>query len=86
MTSEGAACSVISALDDGNSHVCGRNFDWDGSVPIIVKCVPKDGCASIATCDFKNITGSAETVPDNFAYKMLAIAAMMTGGEDCETA
>lgn len=76
VTSEGPACSVISALDDGNSHVWGRNFDWDGSVPIIVKCVPKDGYASIATCDFKNITGSAETVPDNFAYKMLAIAAI----------
>lgn len=76
VTNEGPACSVISAMDGKNGHVWGRNFDWDGSVPIIVKCVPEDGYASIATCDFKNITGSAETAPDNFINKMLAIAAL----------
>lgn len=76
VTNEGPSCSVISALDDKNCHVWGRNFDWDGSVPIIVRCVPKDGYASIATCDFKNITGSTEIVPDNFVHKMLAIAAL----------
>ena len=76
VTNEGPSCSVISALDDKNCHVWGRNFDWDGSVPIIVKCVPKDGYASVATCDFKNITGSTETVPDHFINKMLAIAAL----------
>ncbi len=76
VTNEGPSCSVVSALDDKNGHVWGRNFDWDGSVPIIVKCVPKDGYASISTCDFKNITGSAETLPDDFINKMLAIAAL----------
>lgn len=76
VTNEGPACSVISALDGAGSHVWGRNFDWDGSVPIIVKCTPKDGYASVSTCDFKNITDSAEIVPEQFAYKMLAIAAL----------
>ena len=76
VTNEGPSCSVISALDDKDCHVWGRNFDWDASVPIIVKCVPKGGYASIATCDFKNITGSARTVPDNLTNKMLAIAAL----------
>lgn len=76
VTNEGPACSVISALDDNSCHVWGRNFDWDGSVPIIVKCVPKVGYASIATCDFKNVTGSAEKVPNDFINKMLAIAAI----------
>lgn len=76
VTNEGPACSVISGTDDNNRHVWGRNFDWDGAVPIIVKCVPEDGYASIATCDFKNVTGSAETVPDNFIDKMLAISAL----------
>ena len=71
-----SACSVISALDGAGSHVWGRNFDWDGSVPIIVKCTPKDGYASVSTCDYKNITDSAEIVPEQFAYKMLAIAAL----------
>ncbi|MDE7324659.1 MAG: linear amide C-N hydrolase [Lachnospiraceae bacterium] len=76
VTNEGSACSVISALDSENSHVWGRNFDWDGSVPIIVKCVPKKGYASISTCDFKNITNSPDAAPDNFINKMLAIAAV----------
>lgn len=76
VTNEGPACSVISGTDDNNRHVWGRNFDWDGAVPIIVKCVPEDGYASIATCDFKNVTGSVETVPDNLIDKMLAIAAL----------
>lgn len=76
VTNEGPACSVISALDGAGSHLWGRNFDWDGSVPIIVKCAPKNGYASIATCDFKNITNSAERVPEQFPYKMLAIAAL----------
>lgn len=76
VTNEGPACSVISGMDGNDRHVWGRNFDWDGAVPIIVKCVPEDGYTSIATCDFKNVTGSAETVPDNFIDKMLAIAAL----------
>ncbi len=76
VTNEGPACSVISARNDKGNHVWGRNFDWDGSVPIIVKCVPQDGYASISTCDFKNITDSSEEEPDNFVNQMLAIAAV----------
>ncbi len=76
VTNEGPACSVISARNDKGNHVWGRNFDWDGSVPIIVKCVPQDGYASISTCDFKNITDSSEEEPDNFVNRMLAIAAV----------
>ena len=76
VTNEGLSCSTISAKNTNNSHVWGRNFDWYGSVPIIVKCTPKEGYASIATCDFKNITESAEAVPNNFIRKMLAIAAV----------
>ena len=76
VTSEGPACSVISAMDDNGGHVWGRNFDWDGSIPIIVKCVPEDGYASVATCDFKNVTNSPETVPESFLNRMLAIASI----------
>ncbi len=76
VTNEGPACSVVSALNSAGSHVWGRNFDWDGAVPIIVKCTPKEGYASISTCDFKNITDSTQIVPEQFPYKMLAIAAL----------
>ncbi len=72
----GPACSTISATAPDGSHVWGRNFDWTGSVPIIVKCIPNDGYASVSTCDFQNITNSPDVVPEDFANKMLAIAAL----------
>ena len=72
----GPACSTISALSSDNSHIWGRNFDWTNSVPIIVKCVPRNGYVSISTCEFKNITSSQYVVPENIANKMLAIAAL----------
>lgn len=75
-TNEGPSCSVISAMDEKNSHIWGRNFDWGGSVPIIVKSTPKDGYSSISTCDFQNITDSPEALPNNIIRKMLAIAAL----------
>ncbi len=72
----GLACSTISAAAPDGTHVWGRNFDWTGSVPIIVKCIPKDGYASVSTCDFQNITSSPDAVPEDLANKMLAIAAL----------
>lgn len=73
---DGPSCSVISAKTPDGEHIWGRNYDWYGSVPIIVKCMPENGYASIATCDFKNITNSSETVPEDFINKMLAIASL----------
>lgn len=74
--SDGLACSTISAQSADGTHVWGRNFDWADSVPILVKSTPKDGYSSISTCDFQNITNSAEAVPEGIANKMLAIAAL----------
>lgn len=76
VTNEGPACSVISAMDESGAHVWGRNFDWGASVPIIVRCTPENGYASISTCEFGNVTGNTEDMPDNFVNKMLAIAAL----------
>lgn len=76
VTNKGLACSTISARTADGAHFWGRNYDWTGSVPIIVKCVPKDGYASISTCDFQNITGNTDTVPEGVANKMLSIAAL----------
>lgn len=73
---DGPSCSVISAETPEGEHIWGRNFDWYGSVPIIVKCTPEDGYASIATCDLQNITNSTEIVPESFVNKMLAIASL----------
>ncbi len=72
----GPACSTISAVAPDGSHVWGRNFDWKGSVPIIVRCVPQDGYASISTCDFQNITANPDAVPEGIGNKMFAIAAL----------
>ena len=72
----GPACSTLSAKTSDDMHIWGRNFDWTGSVPIIVRCTPKDGYSSISTCDFQNITTSPDAEPNNIANKFLAIAAL----------
>ncbi len=73
---DGPACSTISAKTTNGNHIWGRNFDWGKTVPIIVKSTPSDGYASISTCEFGNITGSASVLPEGIANKMLAIAAL----------
>lgn len=74
--SSGLACSTISAKAADGTHIWGRNYDWTGSVPIIVKCIPEKGYSSISTCDFQNITGSAEVLPEGMMNKMLSVAAL----------
>lgn len=69
-------CSVLSAQSAEGDHLWGRNYDWTGSVPIIVRHVPEEGYASLSTCDFQNITGSADTLPEGMVNEMLAIAAL----------
>lgn len=69
-------CSVLSSQDENGVHLWGRNYDWTGSVPIIVRHVPDNGYTSLSTCDFQNITGSADTLPQGMANKMLAVAAL----------
>lgn len=73
---DGPACSVISGKTPDGAHVWGRNFDWKGSVPIIVKNISKDGYASISTCDFQNITSSPDVRPEGIGNQMLSIAAL----------
>ncbi|MCI9444170.1 MAG: linear amide C-N hydrolase [Oscillospiraceae bacterium] len=69
-------CSVLSVWNEGSIHLWGRNYDWTGSVPVIVRHIPEEGYASLSTCDFQNITGSAEALPEGMVNKLLAIAAL----------
>ena len=69
-------CSVLSAQSAEGSHLWGRNYDWMASVPIIVRHKPKNGYASLSTCDFRNITGNSRTLPEGMMNRMLAIAAL----------
>ena len=69
-------CSVLSAHSADGSHLWGRNYDWTGSVPIIVRHIPEEGYASLSTCDFQNITGNPNTLPEGMLNRMLAIAAL----------
>lgn len=72
----GTGCSALSAKSTDGEHFWGRNYDWTGSVPIILRHVPKEGYASLSTCDFQNITGNPEVLPEGMANRMLAIAAL----------
>ncbi len=68
-------CSVISALNSEGDHVWGRNFDWNTSVPMVVKSIPKNGYKSISTVEFTNINTSATSI-ESMGDKMLAIAGL----------
>ena len=67
-------CSTLTCMEDAGNMIWGRNFDWYDSVPIIVRATPKDGYASIATCEFANITGDSSRVPGNLPSDFLAVA------------
>ena len=67
-------CSVLSSQRPDGAHLWGRNYDWTGSVPVIVRHIPEGGYASLSTCDFQNISSSA--LPEGMVNKMLAIAAL----------
>lgn len=69
-------CSSISAAGPDGTHVWGRNFDWTASVPVILRHVPEEGYASVSTCDFQNVAGRAGALPEGFANRLLAIAAL----------
>ncbi|MCI8539512.1 MAG: linear amide C-N hydrolase [Oscillospiraceae bacterium] len=72
---QGRGCSTLSAVTPEGGHIWGRNYDWTSSVPMIVLCEPKEGYASISTCDFQNITGDPSVLPEGI-NQMLAIAAL----------
>lgn len=76
VTESGHGCSVISAAGPDGGHVWGRNFDWTDSVPVILRHMPEEGYASVSTCDFQNVAGQAGALPEGFANRMLAIAAL----------
>lgn len=68
-------CSTLSVMSEDGRHLWGRNFDWYYSVPVIVKATPKDGYASLSTCEFTNITGDASILPEGTENSMLAVGA-----------
>lgn len=69
-------CEVISAVNEEGNLVWGRNFDWCYSVPIIVRCRPKDGYASISTCEFTNISQNPDIKPNSLVAKFMAVASL----------
>lgn len=69
-------CEVLSAVNADGKLVWGRNFDWCYSVPIIVRSNPKEGYASIATCEFTNITQDPELSPYFTKSKFMAVSAL----------
>ncbi|MGN0729189.1 linear amide C-N hydrolase [Treponema sp.] len=69
-------CSTISARTPEGGMIWGRNFDWYEPAVLIVKCIPKNGYASVSTCEFSNITGSPSVLPDTFPVKMLALSSL----------
>ncbi|MBR4473516.1 MAG: linear amide C-N hydrolase [Oscillospiraceae bacterium] len=72
---EGAGCSTMAAHDKDGNVLWGRNFDWYDTVPLIIKSTPKDGYASISSCNFTNVTNDVTVVPEGTENAMKAIGA-----------
>lgn len=74
---EGASrgCSVLAARGADGGLLWGRNYDWTGAVPVLVRHIPEEGYASLSTCDFQNVTGSPESLPEGMT-RLLAPAAL----------
>lgn len=71
----GTGCSTIAAHDKDGNILWGRNFDWVDTVPLIIKSTPKDGYASISSCNFTNLTNDVTVVPEGMKNAMFAIGA-----------
>jgi len=51
------ACSTLSAVNAEGETVFGRNFDWDYCVTVIIRTRPKEGYASLSTCNLNFVSG-----------------------------
>lgn len=60
----------------GEGYLYGRNYDFFKNPTLVVKSKPKNGYASISTCDMSHFGYGLEKLPKTFKEKALCIAAI----------
>lgn len=69
-------CSFVQVPDTEGGWLSGRNFDWENCTVMVVKTKPKNGYASIATCNMDVLGFGEDYLPEGFGNQMRALAAI----------
>ncbi|MCL2052481.1 MAG: linear amide C-N hydrolase [Lachnospiraceae bacterium] len=75
VTENSGGCSTISAMNENNEHMFGRNFDWGDLAVMIVETAPPNGYRSISTVNLYFIGYNPYYLPDSFFKSVLALGA-----------
>lgn len=73
----GFACTSFQAKNsEGEGFLFGRNYDFFKNPSLVLRSNPKNGYASISTCDLSHLGYGLDKLPDSFASKALCLAAV----------
>ena len=76
-TGNGFACTSFQARNaESDGWLFGRNYDFFKDPSLVLKSYPKDGYASISTCDLSHLGYNLEKLPVSLASKALCLAAI----------
>ena len=69
-------CSTVKAESEEGGFLFGRNYDWKDCTIMIVKTKPKNGYASVSTCNIDYLGFGEGYLPEGMKNKMLALASV----------
>ncbi len=69
-------CSTVQVKNSEDGYLFGRNYDWQDCTIMIVKTKPKDGYASISTCNMDYLGFGEGYLPEGFMNRMMAMASV----------
>lgn len=73
----GFACTSFQARNaDGEGYIFGRNYDFFKNPTLVLRATPKDGYASISTCDLSHLGYNLDKLPESLTSKALCLAAI----------
>ena len=73
----GFACTSFQAGNaNGDGYLFGRNYDFFKNPSLVLRTNPKNGYASISTCDLSHLGYKLDKLPESFASKALCLAAV----------
>ncbi len=76
-TGNGFACTSFQAKNaEGDGYLFGRNYDFFKNPSLVLKAHPKNGYASISTCDLSHLGYNLDKLPEGVAAKALCLAAV----------
>ena len=76
-TGNGFACTSFQAKNSGGEgYLFGRNYDFFKNPTLVLRSTPKDGYASLSTCDLSHLGYKPDKLPASLTSKALCLAAV----------